>query len=231
MDPCISHDFLLYHSVALSELHQSGIRTLAGDVTFEISTEEAGGDCRLTLLSRLAHLHHMQLSASLISIHFSPGEVAAFIWVYLENGSSSFHCVQTNSSNNRVPASLQRAQVSLLKNYQIPLFQQRSRLIQPMKHTKRTFSDGYWMLFNCPVRHNSVRLMASFTQSQVHGWWAEHNYRNDMLHWFVNSKFTQDFIIVDFHTSFHRRRKENGLKWEDFVLFAWHRIINSIMGL
>ena len=178
MDPCISHDYqFIILSLLVSWIHQlldSDIRTLAGDRWREMVTKEVGGGggCHFAVLSRLADLHH--LSAPLISIHFSPG---TFIRAYhrkwkkqkkKKKNSSSLCSDQLRQWPRFSLGQNSRSSFAAEKVIRFPYFSRskkiRSRLIHSVRRTKTTFCVGYWMFLNCPVKHNSVRLMASFTQ-------------------------------------------------------------------
>lgn len=167
---------LLFCRSLASCIHQlldSDIRTLAGDRWREMGTKEvggwgvSGGGCHLAVLSRLADLHH--LSAPLISIHFSPG---TFIRAYHKTPPQKTQLFIVLGPAEAVtpfqPRSKQQKFFCRWKMIQIPLFQSfkkiQSRLIHSVRRTKTTICVGYWMFLNCPVKHNSVRLMASFTQ-------------------------------------------------------------------
>lgn len=132
--------------------------------------ELVGGGRHLTVFSRFAGFHHKHLSASLISIHFNPEEVCKHLVDFFVQ--MALYCIQSNSNNNCVSTSSALKQrhnvLLLLKSNQIPpdlgMFKNPITPNPACQSHKRSFCDGCLVLLNCPMKHNNMRLMASFTK-------------------------------------------------------------------
>lgn len=100
-----------------------------------------------------------------LSVHSSPAEACSiYLSLFLEK-KGGLYCVQTNEGNN----SPRLTQIGIGKVIRFPFFSsvQKSIRVEFCKHTKRPRCDGYWMFLNCPAKHNSALLKASFTQYKL----------------------------------------------------------------